>query len=317
MVGAPNTTIGTEDPTMITDFDDFCLYVYCIVDEIYQHLAPQLQRPGPAPTTLSDSELIALAIIGECRGWDIETELLSHAPMYRHLFPRLCSQSRFNRRRRALGLLVNAIRCVLLRWLDLAQDRDTVIDSLPIAVVGFHLAPESTADWDIHGAAFGHVASKKATIYGYKLHLLVTLSGVILDFDLAPANATDLEVGAELLEEHRDLTVFGDKAYLSQPIQARMRDEQGVRLLTLPRRNQRGQLPAAVRQALNRVRQIIETVNGQLTEQFNIEANHAHSFRGLCTRLYTKLTAHTLCIYLNRLLGHDDCLQIKQLAFPI
>ena len=302
---------------MIADFDDFCLYVYCIVDEIYQQLALVLHRPGPAPTTLSDSELIALAIIGECRGWDIETELLGHAPMYRHLFPRLPSQSRFNRRRRALMAVCNLIRRVLLRWLDLAQDHATVIDSLPIEVVGFHLAPASTADWDVHGAAFGHVASKKATIYGDKLHLLVTLGGVILDCALAPANATDLEVGAELLEEHRDLTVFGDKASISQQIQERLRDEQGVRLLTLPRRNQRGQLPAAVRQALNRVRQIIETVNGQLTEQFNIEANHAHSFRGLCTRLSTKLTAHTLCIYLNRFLGNDDFLQIKQLAFPI
>ena len=302
---------------MIADFDDFCLYVYCIVDEICQQLAPVLHRPGPAPTTLSDSELIALALIGECRGWDIETELLGHAPLYRHLFPRLPSQSRFNRRRRALLAVCNLIRRVVVRWLDLAQDHATVIDSLPIAVVGFHLAPASTADWDVHGATFGHVASKKATIYGYKLHLLVTLGGVILDFELAPANATDLEVGAELLEEHRDLTVFGDKASISRQIQARLRDEQGVRLLTLPRCNQRGQVPAAVRQALNRVRQIIETVNGQLTEQFHIEANHAHTFRGLCTRLYTKLTAHTLCIYLNRLLGNDDFLQIKQLAFPI
>jgi hypothetical protein len=33
--------------------------------------------------------------------------------------------------------------------------------------------------------------------------------------------------------------------------------------------------------------------------------------------LYTKLTAHTLCIYLNRLLGKPDFLQIKTLAFPI
>jgi hypothetical protein len=28
------------------------------------------------------------------------------------------------------------------------------------------------------------------------------------------------------------------------------------------------------------------------------------------------LTAHTLCIYLNRLLGNADFLQIKQVAFP-
>jgi hypothetical protein len=74
----------------------------------------------------------------------------------------------------------------------------------------------------------------------------------------------------------------------------------------------------ATRRLVNRVRQIIETVNGQLTEHFNMETNHAHSFWGLCARLYTKLMAHTLCIfYINVLLGKPDFLQIKSLAFPI
>jgi hypothetical protein len=88
-------------------------------------------------------------------------------------------------------------------------------------------------------------------------------------------------------------------------------------LITLPRRNQRTQLPDAVRRVFNAVRQIIETVNGQLTAQFHIETNHAHTFEGLCARLHSKLAAHTLCIYLNRLLGKADFLQIKSLAFPI
>ena len=64
------------------------------------------------------------------------------------------------------------------------------------------------------------------------------------------------------------------------------------------------------------IRQVIETVNSQLSEQFYIEINHAHTFWGLCTRLISKLTAHTLCIYLNRLLGKPEFLQIKALAFP-
>jgi hypothetical protein len=76
------------------------------------------------------------------------------------------------------------------------------------------------------------------------------------------------------------------------------------------------QLPAGERRQLNGRRQIIETVNGQLVEQFQIETNHAHTFWGLCTRLWTKLTAHTLCIYINRLLGNDNFLQMKALAFP-
>lgn len=71
-----------------------------------------------------------------------------------------------------------------------------------------------------------------------------------------------------------------------------------------------------MRQLINQVRQIIETVNGQLTEQFGIETNHAHSFWGVWARLSTKLAAHTLGIYLNRLLGNPDWLQIKALAVP-
>jgi len=47
------------------------------------------------------------------------------------------------------------------------------------------------------------------------------------------------------------------------------------------------------------------------------EINHAHSSWGLCVRLYTKLAAHTLHVYLNRLLGNPEWLRIKQLAFPV
>ena len=302
---------------MIADFDDFSLWVYYIVDEICQQLQPLLHRPGPAPTSCSDSELIAMAIIGECRSVDMETELLSFWSAHRDLFPILPSQSRFNRRRRNLMPVINLLRQALVRVLDVAQETLCVIDSLPVPAVSFHLAPQARGDWAEHGAAFGKVSSKQQTIYGYKLQLLVTVGGVILDFELAPANASDLVVGAELLLEHTDLTVLGDKAYISQAVQAELRRMCCIRLLSLPRRNQRVQVPEVVCEAINGARQIIETVNDQLVEQFNIERNHAHSFWGLCTRLYTKVTAHTLCIYLNRLLGNVDFLQIKQLAFPI
>ena len=181
---------------MIQDFDDFSLWVYYLVDDICQQLQPFLRRPGPPPTSCSDSELIAMAIIGECRGWDLETDLLSQWAAHRALFPSLPSQSRFNRRRRNLMQVFNLIRRMIVRVLDVAQDPKTVIDSLPIPVVGFHLAPAAHGDWAEHGASYGWCASKKETIYGYKLHLLVTVGGVILDFELAPAHAGDLPVGA-------------------------------------------------------------------------------------------------------------------------
>jgi hypothetical protein len=144
----------------------------------------------------------------------------------------------------------------------------------------------------------------------------LSLDGLILDFELAPANAADLTVGLELLEAHTDLQVLGDKAYISKEAAAELLRRNRIRLLTVPRSNQKEQLPAATQQLFNRLRQIIETVNGQLASQFNIETNLAHSFWGLAARLHTKLAAHTLCLYLNHLLGASDPLQIKRLAFP-
>ena len=300
---------------MITRFEDFCLWTYVVVDDLWRELAPLWRRPGPAPRC-SDSELLTLALIGECRGWDVETELLAAWQPYRALFPQLPSQSRFNRRRRQLAEGFNLLRRVLLRLLDLAQDRQCAIDSLPIPVVRFHYAVHARGDWAAHGARYGKVPSKQQTIYGYKLHLLVALNGVILDFLLAPANVNDLVAGLDLLDSQCDLDVVGDKAYLSAAGAADLWAYRGVRLLTVPRRRQQRQLAPEWVRVLNAARQIIETVNGQLTEQFRIEVNHAHTFAGLCARLHTKLAAHTLCVYLNRLLGRPDWLQLKALASP-
>jgi hypothetical protein len=299
---------------MIDDFDDFCTHMYVIVDDIWQQIAHLFRRPGPAPEC-SDSELITMVLVGECRGWDVETEMLSLWQEHRYLFPTIPSQSRFNRRRRNLCQAFNVIRRAVLQLMPLAQDTQCVIDSLPVPVVQFYLVPTSTGDWKAYGARFGKVPSKKQTIFGYKLHLLITLNGVIIDCQLAPANATDLQAGVDILSDHTDLTVVGDKAYISAPMAEALYRSNRVQLLTLPRRNQKRQVSAATRRLFNRVRQVIETVNSQLAAQFNIEQNHAHTLRGLCTRLYAKLAAHTLCIYINRLVGKPDYLQIKALAF--
>jgi len=255
---------------MIHDFDDFCTWMYVVVDDIWQQIAPLFRRPGPQPVC-SDSELMTMALVGECRGWDVETELLSQWQEHKDLFPCIPSQSRFNRRRRNLMYAFNLIRRVVLGGLDVAQDRRCLIDSLPIPVVQFYLVPGSTGDWAAYGARFGKVSSKKQTIFGYKLHLLITLGGAILDFELAPANATDLAVGFEMLSEHTDLDVLGDKAYISAQKAAELWRNNRLRLRTIPRRNQKVQLPPQVRRTYNALRQMIETVNGQLSEQFNIE----------------------------------------------
>ena len=307
----------SPDPSLAENFtfDDFTLNVFVIVDDILEQMSPYFSRPGPVPIC-SDSELITMALVGECRGWARETELIDNWQLHRDLFPNIPERSRFNRRRRNLMFIINIIRRIVLQTLDIAQTRLHVIDSLPIPAISFHLVPSSKNDWEAYGARYGRVSTKKMTIFGYKLHMLVTVDGLIIDFELAGANETDLNVGRELLENHTDIVVIGDKGYIGQEAKTTLDSENRIRLITLPRRNQKKQFNRETRRFINSVRQIIETVNGQLTEQFNIEKNYAHTFSGLAARLYTKLTAHTICIYINRMLGHTDFLQIKRLAFP-
>lgn len=301
---------------MIEDFDDFCLWMYVIVDDMWQEIAPLFKRPGPT-AACSDSELLTMALVGECRGWTMETDMLSHWREHRDLFPVIPTQSRFNRRRRNLMAAFKLIQHGVLQVLDLAADGHCVIDSLPVPVVKFHLVPTSTGDWRAHGADFGKVPSKKMTIFGYKLHLLVTLNGVIRDFILAPASVYDLTVAKNCSV---NTPIWQSLVIKPSSVRRWPRgcwSKIGSICSLIPRKNMKVQLPTELGRLHNRVRQIIETVNGQLSEQFQIQHNHAHSFWGLCTRLLTKLTAHTLSIYINRLLSKPEPLQIKALAFPI
>ncbi|MGH8836724.1 MAG: IS982 family transposase, partial [Actinomycetes bacterium] len=107
---------------MITQFEDYCLWMYVVVDELWPGVARLCRRPGPAPAC-SDSELVTMVLVGESRGWDEETDLVREWQTRRDLFPHVPERSRFNRRRRALAPAINELRRVILRLLDLAQDR--------------------------------------------------------------------------------------------------------------------------------------------------------------------------------------------------
>ena len=147
---------------MIAHVDDFCLCVYVLVDDMYKELEGHLRRPGPKPTC-SDSELIAISLIGECFGWDVETELLNHMQAHRDKFPIIPEQSRFNRRRRNLMGVINEMRRMILSRMELYWDEHCVVDSLPIPVVQFHLAPQARIKWSDWGADYGPVPSVLVT----------------------------------------------------------------------------------------------------------------------------------------------------------
>ena len=93
-----------NNTTVIATFEDFILTTYVIIDELYHQFAPPevTGRRHILDAKLSDSEIITISLCGELAGVDSENAWFSFVKRnYRHLFPQLCSRSRFNRTRRA------------------------------------------------------------------------------------------------------------------------------------------------------------------------------------------------------------------------
>jgi transposase len=287
---------------MIGDFVDLCTYVYVVTDEVYQRVAaPYDTRPGPR-SGFTDSELLTVSVVAELVGLDAETRCLAYLRRnHPALFPLLPERSRYNRRRRQLAEVTNRLRGAIMERLWRVLEAEgaglCAIDSVPVPAVGF---PHARHAHRWYGEAdYGWVASKKQTIYGFKLHLLVSASGLILDFALVPANAADGTLAEQLVIDKAGLTVLGDKGYINGPLHQLLAARNNLTVLTPRRRNQHAQLPEALTRAINHFRQIIETVNSQLVGQFALQHNRAKSVGGLAARVQAKLAAHTLGLYLN------------------
>ena len=303
--------------TIIATFEDFILLVYTIIDDLYHQFVPTSvsQRRNVDTAKMSDSEIITLSICGELAGIDSENAWYSFVKRnYRHLFPRLCSRTRFNRTRRALLQVTELLRQKLTHSFPIPTSRYFVIDSFPLPVCKFGRA-RYCRSFRVDGANYGKCPSKKETYFGFKVHALITIEGYITAFEITPASADDREGLRDFAENHLCLTVLGDKGYTGEQLWEDMQ-EKGICLMSLKPSNHKNNWPKEVRQVIFRFRRRIETVFSQLSEQLNAEKVLAKSFRGLCTRLQNKILGHNLCMAFNSIFREPcDIGKIKHLIF--
>jgi hypothetical protein len=76
-----------------------------------------------------------------------------------------------------------------------------------------------------------------------------------------------------------------------------------VQLLAHTKANQAPQRSEPAQKQLNRLRLICETANAQLQEQLHLSKHYAKSGWGAMTRIAAKLTAHSVGMMTNQLLG--------------
>lgn len=306
-----------NNTTVIATFEDFILTAYVIIDELYHQFAPPevTRRRHILNAKLSDSEIITISLCGELAGVDSENAWFSFVKRnYRHLFPQLCSRSRFNRTRRALMQTTELLRQKMISVFPIPVSSYYIIDSFPLAVCKFGRA-RYCRSFRGYGADYGKCPSKKETYFGYKVHAIITLEGYITTFEITPASTDDREGLRDIMDGQSGLVILGDKGYVGESLTKEM-ETQGICLMALKRSNSKTDWPKLVRQLIFKLRRRVETVFSQLSEQLNAERVLAKSFQGLCTRLTNKILAYNLCLALNSIF-HETCElgKIKQLIF--
>ncbi len=280
--------------TSITIINIFTI-IYVLVDDWYQIEGVKLLKgkPGAKPE-FTDSEVITLMLAQDFIPYPSETQYIEFIRAnYLALFPKLLDQSQFNRRARALRLLVEQLRRYWLVRKGWHYGTKYLMDTKPVPVVGYK-RNKSHSDF-LGSAGYGRCVSRNLKYFGYKLIAVTTLNGIPIVYDLVPANSDERLAAEAVIDTFSFCDFFADKGFLGLEWQTEIFDQTNNLVWTSRRVNQRYQNTHSLERWLNRIRERIEGVFHEIQNTGrNIERLLAKTVVGLCTRVIAKMTSHLL-----------------------
>jgi hypothetical protein len=271
------------------DLDALLTHVYVLVDD----LLPARRRFG-RPPRISDSELICLAIAQVLLDCPKERRFLRLARQrLSHLFPYIPGQSGFNKRLRALAPQLLQAVTLLARLSPSFCDRLRLLDSTPVPCAASRETVRRSALAG-HGG-YGYSRSHSRWFWGFRLYLLATPDGLPAGFELAPANAPERVVAAELLERVLEpgQLVLGDKGFAGAEFEQHVA-ALGGRFLRPDRKDEQPRFGS-----LGGIRQWIESTFHTLKDQLSLERHGGRTLTGLISRIARRLLALTATILHN------------------
>lgn len=278
---------------MPPDLDALLTALYVLADDFL----PKRRGPG-RPPRISDAEIVCLAVAQIFLDCPKERRFLRLAERrLGHLFPYIPAQPGFNKRVRTLAPMIAQL-VTHLAWLSPSFcDRLRLLDSTPVPCAQ---SRETVKRSQLAGyAAYGHCVSHARFFWGFRLYLLCAPDGTPIAFELAPANAPEREVAAELLERalQPGQTVIADKGFAGEEFE-QLVATYGCQLLRPDRKDEQPR-----HGTLGGIRQWIESIIHTGKDQLSLERHGARTLQGLIARIAQRLLALAAGCYHNWLLG--------------
>jgi len=251
--------------------DDKIIAIYCLLDDF---LKAQHHREDKR-ARMSDAEVMTTALVAALFfGGRLErARALLCAPQY---IPSMLSKSRLNRRLHALIPHFEAFFYALAEHakerLPESEPPTFVLDTYPVpccALIRYkrcRLFPASHLNERGKPAYRGYCASKRTYFYGLKLHLVVTATGIPVEFGLSPGAMSDLHGWRTLaLNLGSGAELLVDKGYTDYVCEDALLFGDGIRLRPLRRKDAKRREPAWEHYLNSVRRKIIETTLSRLT----------------------------------------------------
>jgi len=251
--------------------------------------------------TLSDAELLTMAVMSALLGYTSERRWLRYAGDHlTGMFPAMIGQSGYNKRqRKAFFLFIRVIRMLAMDT-SLWSDDVWVVDSTPVEC---GRSRETARRSDVAGwAEYGYCASHSRYFWGLRLHLVCTLTGLPVLFALAAAKADErqtllgmMEAAADVVNGHPGQTVIGDKNYFGKDFEKELTERE----LVLLRPARKGEAVRAGQHLFKPLRQVIESVNWTFKGQLDLERHGGRTDEGILVRVLARILALTAAIWFN------------------
>jgi hypothetical protein len=280
--------------TSIT-INELMTIIFVLVDDWYQKEGVRLLKgkPGAKPE-FRDSEVITLMLAQDFIPYPSETQYIGFIRAnYLALFPKLVDQSQFNRRARALRLLVEQLRRYWIIQKGWHLGTRYLLDTKPIPVMGYKRNKRHS---DFAGrASYGFCVSRNLKYFGYKLVTVSTMYGIPIVYDLVPAHTDERKAAEAVIDYFSFCDFFADKGFLGLKWQTEIFDQTNNLIWTPRRTNQYYQNAKSLDRWLNSIRERIEGVFHEIQNTGrNIEHLLTKTVLGLCTRVIAKMTSHLL-----------------------
>jgi hypothetical protein len=285
------------------DIETLATALYVKIDDMLRDwpgLAP-VRPAGGTPLTLSDAELLTMAVMSALLGFTSERRWLRYADKeLAGMFPQTIGQSGWNKRvRKAFFLFIRVIRMLAMDT-SLWSDDVWVVDSTPVQCGCSRetVRRSGAAGW----AEYGYCASHSRYFWGLRLHLVCTLSGLPVMFALAGAKADEREILLGMLKAAGDVTaahpgqvIIGDKNYFGRAFEADLTERE----LVLLRPVRKGEARRARQNLFKPLRQVIESVNWTFKGQLDLERHGGRTPEGIIARVLARVLALTAAIWHN------------------